>query len=163
MCDAPCSSAFNAIRLRAVETDDLPTLYRYQLDPEANRMAAVNPRNLETFYAHWAKTFNNPHVIARAILSDGVLVGHIACFRADEKDNVGYWVGKQYWGRGIASRALALLLEEVTTRPLYARVASHNVASLRVLTRFGFVVTRYQVSPPDERYLECEEAVLVLA
>jgi RimJ/RimL family protein N-acetyltransferase len=163
MSDSVRRPAINDVRLRTVERGDLPTLYRYQLDPEANRMAAVNPRNLDLFYAHWTKIFNAPNVIARAILADGVLAGHISCFRADDKDYVGYWIDREHWGRGIASRALALLLDEVPTRPLYARVASHNVASLRVLTRFGFVVTHYQVSPPDERYLECEEAFLVLA
>ena len=40
---------------------------------------------------------------------------------------VGYWIGRRDWGRGIATRALALFLERVTTRPLYAFVAVNNV------------------------------------
>lgn len=163
MTDLATHPAMHEVRLRAVEADDLPTLYQYQLDPEACGMAAVKPRNVEAFNALWAKAFTDGTTIARVILADGVLVGHIARFRADEKDNVGYWISKDYWGRGIATRALALLLEQVTTRPLHARVARHNVASLRVLQRCGFTVTHYQFSPADERYLECEEAVLILA
>jgi RimJ/RimL family protein N-acetyltransferase len=163
MLDPATHPAIREVRLRTVESGDLPTLYRYQLDPEANRMAAVKPRSLEVFNAHWAKVSKDATTVARVILADGALVGHIACFRADGLDNVGYWVGKDYWGQGIASRALALLLKQVPTRPLHARVAKHNVASLRVLERCGFTVTRYQFSPADERYLECEEAVLLLA
>jgi RimJ/RimL family protein N-acetyltransferase len=150
------------VQLRDVEASDLPALYQYQLDPDANHMAAVNPRSLEAFNALWAKAFTAGTTFAQAILWDGILVGHIACFRKDGQDNVGYWIGKEYWGKGIASRALALLLEQVPTRPLHAQVACHNTASLRVLTRCGFIVTHYQFSPGDERYLECEEAFLVL-
>jgi RimJ/RimL family protein N-acetyltransferase len=51
---------------------------------------------------------------------------------------VGYWLGRSYWGRGIATRALALFLPLVPARPLYAHVASHNTGSMRVLVKCGF-------------------------
>jgi RimJ/RimL family protein N-acetyltransferase len=75
---------------------------------------------------------------------------------------VGYWIAAEHWGRGIATRALSLLLELVATRPLHARVARDNVASIRVLERNGFSLTGYEWSPGDERYIECEEAILML-
>jgi RimJ/RimL family protein N-acetyltransferase len=53
---------------------------------------------------------------------------------------VGYWIGSEYWGKGIATRALAAFLEHDRTRPLHARVAKHNVASVRVLEKCGFTV-----------------------
>jgi RimJ/RimL family protein N-acetyltransferase len=93
---------------------------------------------------------------------DGVLVGSISCFKMDNLDAVGYWIGRSFWGRGIATRALELLLAVVAIRPLHARVATSNGASLRVLQKCGFVVGRIQVSPADDRFPECEEAVLVL-
>ena len=76
--------------------------------------------------------------------------------------HVGYWVDRALWGRGIASRALELLLREVVGRPLHATVATSNGASLRVLRKCGFVVEVVRHSPATDRYAECEEAVLVL-
>ena len=80
----------------------------------------------------------------------------------DGEDHVGYWIDRAYWGKGIASRALHLLLREVAKRPLVATVATSNGASLRVLQKCGFVVERVRLSPATDRYPECEEAVLVL-
>ncbi len=125
-------------------------------------MAAVIPRDEAAFSAVWEKSLSEPGVTAWAIIADGTLVGSIACFKMDGLDAVGYWIAKEHWGRGIATRALELLLEAVTVRPLHARAARHNVASIRVLERCGFVVTGYRLSPGDARYLECEEAMLIL-
>ncbi len=150
------------VRLRNVERDDLPRMYRMQLDPESNRMAATVPRGAEAFDAHWAGVLKDPSVTAKAILLGEEMVGTVCCFWREGRGNVGYWVGREHWGKGIASRALKLLLLEVTTRPLYAHVATGNVASLRVLRKCGFVVEGVRPSPASDRYLECEEAVLVL-
>ncbi len=54
---------------------------------------------------------------------------------------VGYWIGKEYWGKGSATKALAEFLSYVKIRPLYAHVAKHNAASLRVLQKCGFTVS----------------------
>jgi RimJ/RimL family protein N-acetyltransferase len=150
------------VRLRAVGRDDLPRMYHMQLDPESNRMAVMIPRTAGAFDAHWADALHDPTVTARAILVGGVMVGYVSCFRRDGRDNVGYMIDREHWGKGIASRALNLLLLEVPTRPLYAHVATSNGASLRVLQKCGFVVERVQVSPASDRYPECEEAVHVL-
>ncbi len=155
-------SAAQSVHLRSVEAADLPTLFRHQLDPESCRMAAVIARGAEAFDAQWEKILADPTVVARAIIADGVLVGSISCFKMDGEACVGYWVAREHWGRGIAGRALALLLAEVTTRPLHARVARTNVASIRVLERCGFRLTGHQHSPGDDRFLECEEALFTL-
>jgi RimJ/RimL family protein N-acetyltransferase len=91
-----------------------------------------------------------------------VLVGYISCFPADGQDHVGYWIDRAYWGKGIASRALRLLLEEVTRRPLVAVAATGNGASLRVLRKCGFVIEQVRHSPAGERYPACQETVLML-
>ena len=150
------------VRLREVVDADLPTFFRHQLDPDANRMCVSHPRDEATFHAHWAKVLADPTVVCKAILADGELVGRIGCFQMDGLDAVGYWIGQEFWGRGIATRALALLLEEVPLRPLHARAAKSNVASIRVLERCGFAVTGYRMSLPDDLFPECEEALLVL-
>jgi RimJ/RimL family protein N-acetyltransferase len=151
------------IVLRDLESADLPILFAQQSDPEACRMAAVHPRELEAFNAHWERARSNPSLVTKAILERGTLVGQISFFNADGVDYVGYWLAREHWGRGIATRAVAQLLELVTTRPIRARVARHNAASIRVLERNGFIVTAYEHSPGDERYVACEEAILMLS
>ena len=90
------------------------------------------------------------------------LVGYISCFKMNGVDSVGYWIDREYWGKGIATNALQLLLQEVTERPLHARVATSNAGSLRVLQECGFEIVRTQTSPGDDRFPVCEEAVFVL-
>jgi RimJ/RimL family protein N-acetyltransferase len=162
MSHEPAQSASDAVRLRDVTSADLPELFRFQSDADGARMAAVIPRDSQSFFSHWGKVLVDPSIVARAITLDAVLVGQISCFSMDGLDSVGYWIARDYWSRGIATRDLDLLLQEVRKRPLHARVARHNVASIRVLQRCGFVLTGYPRSPATERFLECEETVLVL-
>ncbi len=154
--------ASDRVRLRPVEEGDLPRMFALQLDPDSNRMAVTNPRSREAFDTHWAKTLNDPNNTARAILVGNEMVGYISCFPADSEDHVGYWIDRAHWGKGIASRALHLLLREVVKRPLVATAATSNGASLRVLQKHGFVVKRVHLAPATDRYPECEEVVLVL-
>jgi RimJ/RimL family protein N-acetyltransferase len=125
-------------------------------------MAVTIPRSREAFDAHWANVLGDPANTTRVVLLDGRVVGSISCFPMDGQDHVGYWIDRACWGRGIASRALGLLLQEVTTRPLIATATTSNESSLRVLQRCGFVVEQVRQSPATERYPACEEAVLVL-
>ena len=150
------------VRLRPVEPADLPRIYDLQLDPESNRMAVTIPRTREAFDSHWAMSLDDPSITARAVLVGEELIGYISRFPVDGHDHVGYWIDRAFWGMGIASRALHLLLQEVAERPLFASVATSNGASLRVLQKCGFVVERVRLSPASDRYPECEEAVLVL-
>jgi RimJ/RimL family protein N-acetyltransferase/ubiquinone/menaquinone biosynthesis C-methylase UbiE len=156
------STANDLVQLRKVERDDLPRMYQMQLDPESNRLAVTIPRSAEAFEAHWTNALGDPCVTTKAILLGEEMVGYIACFGRDGRANVGYWVSREHWGKGIASRALELLLLEVATRPLYAQAATSNGASLRVLQKCGFVVAGVQLAPASDRYPECEEALLVL-
>ncbi len=150
------------VRLRPIEAADLPRVFEMQLDPESNRMAATIPRTREAFDAHWAKVLYDPAVVPRVILVGDRLVGLVSCFQRNGEDHVGYWIDRAWWGRGIASRALELLLAEVPRRPLIATAATSNGASLRVLQKCGFVVERVHLAPADDRHPECEEAVLAL-
>lgn len=128
--------------LRAVQSADLPTLFEYQLDPEAVRLAAFPSRQREAFMAHWADILANPANAARTIVHDGSVAGNIGAWTdaGTGERLVGYWIGRGYWGRGIASAALAQFLDYEKARPLTARVVRHNPASLRVLQKCGFVV-----------------------
>lgn len=151
------------IRLRPVTLADVPELFRQQSDPESNTLAGVKPRSREAFEAKWQSILADPTVTPRAIIdSNGELVGSINCFMLDGQPAVGYWIAREHWNKGYATRGLALLLQEVTTRPLYARIDANNKASMKVLQRCGFVVTHHQKGPEDDRYLPCEEACLIL-
>ena len=148
--------------LRPVQPGDLQFIYDLQFDPESNRTEIVIPRTREAFDLHWAKALTDPEITARAVLVGEALVGYISCFPRESQDHVGYRIDRGYWGMGIASRALYLLLREVTKRPLVATAATSNGASLRVLQKCGFVIEQVRLSPASGRYPECEEAVLVL-
>ena len=128
------------VRLRDVEPDDLPIFYEQQLDLDATRMAAFPSRDRASFDAHWEKNIlGNPDAIAQTILVDGAVAGNIGSWTQEGFRLVGYWIGKEYWGKGVATRALSAFLQAVTNRPLQAHVVKHNVGSIRVLEKCGFI------------------------
>jgi RimJ/RimL family protein N-acetyltransferase len=128
-----------AVTIRAVDPADLPVLYLQQLDPEATRMADFPSRDRDAFFAHWKKILADRSVWNRTILYGDDVAGHVACFGPSDERLIGYWIGREYWGKGIATRALELLLQEVPERPIFAHVAKHNTGSIRVLEKCGFV------------------------
>lgn len=156
------SKPLPVITLRNVTRDDLQTLFDQQLDEDANQMAVVYPRNAVAFQEHWEKALTNPATTSKVIVVDNIVVGRISCYPIDQEHHIGYWIAKEHWGKGIATRALQLLLIEVPIRPLFARAARSNVASIRVLERCGFALTGYQITPADDRFPECEEAMFEL-
>jgi RimJ/RimL family protein N-acetyltransferase len=128
------------VDLREVEQGDLETFFQDQRDPDANVMAAFPPRDRAAFQAHWSKILHDRSVITKSILVGGDLAGNIVSWEQDGKREVGYWVRKSYWGRGIATTALTEFLRQVKERPLYAHVAKHNLGSIRVLEKCGFAL-----------------------
>ena len=128
------------ILLRPVVESDLPILFEQQLVPEAIAMSAYPPKDKGEFMRHWEGIMKNKNVTARTILYKEKVAGHIICWKEKYELQVGYWIGKEFWRRGIASAAVAELLVEVKVRPLYAHVANHNLASKRVLEKNGFIL-----------------------
>jgi RimJ/RimL family protein N-acetyltransferase len=126
------------LRIRDVQDGDVDVFFEHELDPEANRMAAFPARQRDAFVAHWAKIRTDETVFKQTILVDSQVAGNIVSWEQAGKRLVGYWVGRDHWGRGVATTALALFLDLVPLRPLYAHVAVHNVGSIRVLERCGF-------------------------
>ena len=143
--------------LREVVESDLPVFYEHQRDPEAAAMAAFPPRERDAFMAHWAKTLANDSALTWTVVSDGAVAGNIGCWEADGRRLVGYWIGREFWGRGLATHALSELLGVVEVRPLHAHVVKSNVASIRVLEKCGF--TRVDVHAAGDGI---EELVLEL-
>jgi RimJ/RimL family protein N-acetyltransferase len=128
----------DALRLRELRDEDLPVLYAHQRDPEAVRMAQFPSRDHDAFMAHWARVRADPVNLVRVIDLDGQVAGTVLSFPRDGVREVGYWIDRALWGRGIATRALRAFLEVDPERPLYAGVAKHNAGSLRVLEKCGF-------------------------
>jgi RimJ/RimL family protein N-acetyltransferase len=112
--------------------EDLPILFEYQRQPAANAMAAFPARDWGTFVAHWAKISNDDNNVTRTVVLHGEVAGNIGSWEQDGRREIGYWIGMEHWGKGVATKAVSAFLRQVETRPLYAHVAEHNVASRRV-------------------------------
>jgi RimJ/RimL family protein N-acetyltransferase len=125
--------------LREVRTDDLDAFFEHQREPEANEMAIFPARDRETFDAHWRRMLADDSLIKKTIVHEGEVAGNIGSWQQEGKRLVGYWIGREFWGKGLATRALTEFVEEVPQRPLHAWVAATNVGSIRVLEKSGFV------------------------
>jgi RimJ/RimL family protein N-acetyltransferase len=147
--------------LREVVEDDLPVLFEQQRDPEAVEMAAFPAREREPFFEHWHRIMRDEELVAKTIVSDGEVAGNVVSFERDGKQLVGYWLGREFWGRGLATRALAELVQELTIRPLYAEVATGNIGSIRVLEKCGFERVD-SVIEHDEKFGDVELLVMKL-
>ncbi len=135
--------------LREVRSEDIPVFHQYQADPEASALAGVPSRDPEAYEAHWAKLRADPQVLLRTIVTDeGAVAGQLLSFPRDGVREIGYWLGREYWGRGLARAALAQFLTLVTERPVYGVVNEANTASVRVLERNGFVLVDRRAGEP---------------
>jgi RimJ/RimL family protein N-acetyltransferase len=153
------------VRLRDVVADDVESFFEQQRDPVACKMAAFtadDPNDRANFLALWTGILANNAIIKRTILLDDTLVGNVVFFFQFGMPSVGYWIDRAYWGRGIATRALAEFLTIATERPVYARTAFDNLASQRVLEKCGFVSFDRDVAYAAARGEEIEERIFVL-
>ena len=153
------------VRLRDVEEGDLDTFFEHQQDPIANHMAAFtakDPSDRAAFTAHWAKILSDSSVEVKTILFEGHVAGEVAKFERGGQPEVTYWIGREFWGRGIATSALSRFLGDLQVRPIYARAAKDNVASIRVLEKCGFTVCGNDRGFANARGEEIEEVILRL-
>ena len=125
-------------------------------------MAAFPARDREPFMTHWQKIMADDTNLLRTVVFEKEIAGNIVSFVQAGRREVGYWLGRRYWGKGIATEALRQFLREIEPRPLFAHVARQNAASRRVLEKCGFRLhgedTALGVSPGEQ----AEEYVLVL-
>jgi RimJ/RimL family protein N-acetyltransferase len=138
------------ITIRPVDEADFETFYRYQGDPVAAEMAAFGQRREhDDFIAHWRTILASPDAFARSVLVDEALVGNVMSWSSDDLRYVGYWIDRDWWGRGVGTEALRLAIGEIDERPLWALVVVPNVGSQRVLEKNGFVRAGQHPSPKD--------------
>jgi len=156
------------ILLRDVAEPDLPIFFEYQRDPAANYMAAFtarDPTDKDAFAAHWKRILSDDTVLVKTIVFEGKVVGSVARFLDKEfgKPEITYWIGKQYWGMGLATKALSKFLSDEKARPIYGRAAKDNVASIRVMEKCGFTISGYNEGFANARGKEIEEVILELS
>lgn len=156
----------NQLLLRDVVEADLPLFFGHQLDREANYMAAFtaqDPTDRDAIIARWKKALTDPTIIFKTIVAGGEVVGSVLSYEEDGQPQVSYWLGKEHWGRGIATRALTEFLQSNNqTRPIYARVAQDNLRSLRVLEKCGFTINGESKGFAHARGTEVPEYTLIL-
>ncbi|TGA85363.1 GNAT family N-acetyltransferase [Streptomyces sp. MZ04] len=127
------------VRLRDVGPADLEVFFAQQHDPEAVRQSKFPPRERDAFMTHWAtRVLGDPTVFVQGVTVDGELAGNLVAWWDEDRRFIGYWLGRQYWGRGIGTQALALFLEREKTRPLHADPFLGNTGSVRLLEKHGF-------------------------
>ena len=140
--------------LRDVRADDLDAFFEHQREPEANEMAIFPAREREAFDAHWRKILADDSVIKKTIVHEGEVAGNLGSWEQDGRRLVGYWIGREFWGKGLATRALAEFVDLVSDRPLHAWVATSNVGSIRVLEKCGFVQVGSRTTDVEELLFE---------
>lgn len=136
------------LTLRPPELADAPRIARFAADPGVARMTCSFPLQQTVVGAEGWVLIRQ----ATARLGEGAsfaidlpgegLIGLIGAHRRDEEVEIGYWLGRPWWGRGFATEAL----RGVTpfAKQLGAVVADHfadNPASGRALEKAGFVYT----------------------
>ncbi|MGW9630356.1 GNAT family N-acetyltransferase [Agromyces sp. NPDC055520] len=155
----------HVVTLRATRAGDLDALFGFEQDPTAVRMAAftrADPSDRAMFDAHWRRLFADPTVDARTVRADGVIVGSVARWFDDGVAEITYWIDPARWGEGIATRAARLFVDSLPQRPLRARVAADNAASIAVLERLGFRQVAAVTSFANARGAEIEERLYSL-
>ena len=150
------------IKLRKTEVDDLELLFEFQLDKEAINLAAFTPKDptdKSAYLSKYTKLLSDPTVNNQTIIIDNIIVGSIAKFEIDGQAEVTYWIDKNFWGKGIATKALEYLLTIENIRPILGRVAFDNYSSQKVLEKCGFVKIGKDKGFANARQTEIEEFI----
>jgi RimJ/RimL family protein N-acetyltransferase len=153
------------ILLREVKNCDLPIFFEQQLDSTANYMAAFtrkDPTDRESFDAHWEKILADETIPIKTTLFEGQVAGFVLSYIQFGEREVSYWLGKEFWGKGIATKALSEFLAELEERPLHARAAKDNIASIRVLEKCSFVISGHDQAFANARGEKIEEVIMIL-
>ena len=154
------------IILRPSEISDLENLFTFQLDHEANYLAAFtskDPSDKPAYFQKYTKLFNDPAINNQTIIVNNIIAGSIAKFEIEGEAEITYWIDKKFWGRGIATKALRYLLTIENARPIYGRVAFDNFGSQKVLEKCGFVKIGSDKGFANARQEEIEEFIYKLA
>ncbi|MES2132682.1 MAG: GNAT family N-acetyltransferase [Bacteroidota bacterium] len=154
------------IQLRKTTVEDLETLYLFQLNEEAIHLAAFTSKNHTdriTYFEKWTRFLQDKSINTQTILYNGHIAGSVGKYMMEEEAEITYWLGRDYWGKGIATKALQQFLKLETTRPINGHVAFDNISSQKVLENCGFVKTGSVQYFANARGKEIEEFIYRLA
>jgi RimJ/RimL family protein N-acetyltransferase len=153
------------IILTKTEKDDLNAFFEFQLDKEANYLAAFtfkDPNDKNAYLEKYTRHLADPDIHMRTIKSDGIIVGSIAKFILEGEAGITYWIDHKYWGKGIASAALSEFLKIEPSRPIYGRVAFDNYGSQKVLEKCRFEKIGEEKGFANARQAEIQEYIYKL-
>ena len=153
------------IKLKPTKVSDLDILFQFQLDKEGGYLAAFTPKDptdKSAYLSKHKKLIADPTVNIQTILFDNVIVGSIAKFVMEGDTEITYWIDRNYWGQGIATKALIEFLSIETSRPIYGRVAFDNFGSQKILEKCGFLKIRVDKGFANARQTEIEEFIYKL-
>ena len=156
----------NNIILTETKKDDLNTFFQFQLDKEANYLAAFtakDPNDKTAYIEKYTRHLNDPTINMRTIIVNDTIAGSIAKFIMDNEAEITYWIDRNFWGQGVATNALKAFLKIEQTRPIYGRTAFDNYGSQNVLTKCGFVKTGKDKGFANARQCEIEEYIYKLS
>jgi [ribosomal protein S5]-alanine N-acetyltransferase len=150
--------------IRDTTEADLPALFEIQTDADGQYLAAFTDtsNDREKYLRKHRQLLADDSVRQKTIVVEGEVIGSIASFVLDGDTEVTYWIRRDFWGRGIATKALAALLEQVPVRPVFARAAHDNAGSIRVLERNGFVPIGEEESFAEARQKDIREIIFRL-
>ena len=153
------------LKLRRTEKSDLELFFQFQLDKQANYLAAFtskDPTDKEAYFEKFIKHLNDPTINMQTILVDEIIAGSIAKFEMEGDTEITYWIDRKFWGKGIATTALKNFLTIENTRPVFGRVAFDNLGSQKVLEKCGFVKIGTDKGFANARQTEIEEFIYKL-
>jgi ribosomal-protein-alanine N-acetyltransferase len=156
----------DSIKLEKTKESDLESFFQFQLDSEANHLAAFMPKDSKdktAYIERYTKYLSDPTINMRTIKVGDVIVGSISKYEIENEAEITYWIDKQFWGQGIATAALKNFLVIEKIRPLNGRVAFDNFGSQKVLEKCGFVKIGSDKGFANARQVEIEEFIYVLA
>lgn len=156
----------NDITLTATYKEDLNLFFQFQLDKDANYLAAFtskDPTDKAAYIEKYTKHLADPTINMQTIKVNNVIAGSIAKFIMENEAGITYWIDKKFWGQGIATTALHDFLKIEQTRPIYGRVAFDNYGSQRVLEKCGFTKIGTDKGFANARQAEIEEFIYKLS
>ena len=156
----------NIITLTKTEKGDLNLFFQFQLDEEANYLAAFtakDPNDKIAYIEKYSKFLTDPKINMRTIKVNEEIAGSIAKFVMENDAGITYWIDRKFWGQGIATTALNDFLKIEHIRPIYGRVAFDNYGSQKVLEKCGFVKIGKDKGFANARQAEIEEFIYKLS
>lgn len=157
---------YHSITLTKTQKEDLEIFFQFQLDPEANYLAAFTSQdthNKSTYIDKYTKFLTDPSINMQTIKINEEIVGSVAKFVRENDTEITYWIDRKFWGKGIATSALKALLKIELDRPIYGRVAFDNYPSQKVLEKTGFIKIGNEKGFANARKKEIEEYIYKLS